>query len=214
MKETLRGCRRVCRNGRVVVEIDSARRTCVQPPNASVPSRSRGLCGAWPTADECHACATRFGSPRHRNRGRRRRNRADTAVFHVRLEAAESRRPARVLLVNRCGSRQSASPRTAYRARHKSDVACCVAWRDQWDWDPFAGRQTRRGRNNCRRSRGTNRSSRRARANPAVRNESDPKCPRAASRAHGARTSCPSQNRVLAVTSVTECRCAARRRRP
>jgi hypothetical protein len=58
---TPRGCRPVCRSGRVDGGIDSAMRTSARQPSATAPSRCRFLCGASPAAAECDACASRPG---------------------------------------------------------------------------------------------------------------------------------------------------------
>jgi len=152
-----RGCRLVYRTGRGDGGTDSAMQTSVRRPIATVPSRCRGPCDASPAMAECHEFVTRVGFPPHRSRGRQPRNLADTVAVHVHPGVAESHRPAPVLLASHSGWHRSAGRRAARLARHKSDDACSLAWRDPWDLDQSADRRTPRGPSSCPQSLGTNR---------------------------------------------------------
>jgi hypothetical protein len=183
---TPRGCRPVCRSGRVDGGIDSAMRTSARQPSATAPSRCRFLCGASPAAAECDACASRPGWMPHHCRGRRAHTRAGTGVDRVRLAAEESHRPGPGLLANHFDSRRSGGLRVGRPAHHRSDAVCSRAWRDRWDSDLSACRHTRPSPSNCPRRHATNQLRRSAPASSEARSASDPRCLRVANRA-GAR---------------------------
>src|SRR5262249_29036348 len=90
-------------------DVDPPRQRSARCPTASVPSRCRARCGAWPAPGECDERASRLGSPTHRSHGPRPHSLADTAGVHGLLAAAEWHPPAAAPLANRCGSPRSAS---------------------------------------------------------------------------------------------------------
>jgi hypothetical protein len=63
-RETPRGFQLVYRNGRGDGGTDSAMRTSVRRPTATVPSRCRGACDASPAVAECHEFVTLSDSRR------------------------------------------------------------------------------------------------------------------------------------------------------
>jgi hypothetical protein len=131
-RETPRGFQLVYRNGRGDGGTDSAMRTSVRRPTATVPSRCRGACDASPAVAECHEFVNPVGFPPHRSRGRQPRNLADAVAVHVHPAVAEPHRPAPALLASRSDSRRSGAARAAHHARRTSDDACSRAWLDRW----------------------------------------------------------------------------------
>ena len=190
---------------------DSARRTSVRQPIATVPSRCRVPCDASLALAECHEFVTRVGFPPHRSRGRQPRNLADAVAVHIHPGVAEPHRPAPMLPASHCGWHRSAGRRAARLARHKSDDACSLAWRDPWDLDRSAYRRTPRGPSSCQQSLWTNRCRLRGRANSEARSASDPRLLPLASRAGVASRSCRNHSPVLEATSAMVFRFAARR---
>jgi len=185
-------------------------RTSVRRPSATVPSRCRVPCDASLALAECHEFVTRVGFPPHRSRGRQPRNLADAVAVHVHPGVTEPHPPTPRLPASRSGWHRSAGRRAARLARHKSDDACSLAWRDPWDLDRSAYRRTPRGPSSCQQLLGTNRCRLRGRANSGARNASDPRLLPLASRAGVASMSCQNHSPVLEATSAMVFRCAAR----
>ena len=148
-RERPRGCRLASRNGRGDGGTDSAMRTSVRRPNATVPSRCRVPCDASPARAECHEFVTRVGCPLHRSRDRQPRNLADAAAVHIHPGGAESHRQRQCFLRVIPVRTRSAGWRVARLAHRKSDDACSLAWRDPWDLDRSAYRRTLHGPSSC-----------------------------------------------------------------
>src|SRR5215471_21765331 len=129
-RERPRGCRFAYRNGRGDGGTDSAKRTSVRRPSATVPSRCRVPCDASLALAECHEFVTRVGFPPHRSRGRQPRNLADAVAVHVHPGLTEPHPPTPKLPASRSSWHRSAGRRAARLARHKSDDVCSLAWRD------------------------------------------------------------------------------------
>ena len=184
---------------------------CAPQPNATGPSHSHAGCDASRAAARHAAPTARAESPSRRSRDPREHRSAAVAVGPVRRVAGEKRRLTPGLLASRFGSRRSGEPRAGRPVRRRSDDVCSRTWPDRLDSDRSGHRRGPRGWNNCPRSRATNQSGRRARANPGAHSESDPTHPGVATRAAVASTSSPIRTRVLAGASAKECRCEVRR---
>jgi hypothetical protein len=149
-------------------------------PSATGPIDSHAGCDAWRATVRCAALAIRAESPSRRSRDPREHKPAAAAVA-----------PSAVQRGNRINQRQgflrvvSVRAGQANRERHavrrRLDDVCSRAWPDRWESDRSGHRRAPRGLNNCPRSRATNQSGRRARANPGAQSGSDPRHPPVAS---------------------------------
>ena len=147
---------------------------CVPQPSAAGPIHSHARCHAWRATARCAAPAVRAESPLRRSRDPLEQKPAAAAVAPVRRAVGESHPPTPALLSSRSGSHRSGEPRVARHVRRRSDDVWSHAWPDRWDSDRFGHRRTPREWNYCPRSRATNQSGRRARANPRAQSGSAP----------------------------------------
>lgn len=126
VRGTPRGCRPVCRSGRVNGGIDSAMRTSAPRPTSTGPTRSPVGCDAWRATARYATPAAHAESPPRCSHDPQPHNPAAAEVARVRRAAGESHPPTPTLLASHSGSRRSDEWRAARRARRKSDDACSL----------------------------------------------------------------------------------------